>query len=41
MEKFAPILEQYGISGIILLLAVYMLWKGEIYFKYPRCKKKK
>ena len=39
METLIKILIDYGPGGLVLVVVVYMLLKGQIEFRYPRSRK--
>jgi hypothetical protein len=41
MGFITEILKNYGVAGVLLLLFVFLLLKGEISFRYPRPRAKK
>jgi hypothetical protein len=38
METVLQIFKSYGAKGLILVLLVYLILKGEFVFRYPRSK---
>jgi hypothetical protein len=36
IEVLLAILKDYGVSGLILVVLIYMLLKGQFSFRYPR-----
>jgi hypothetical protein len=40
MDSLIKVLNQYGPWGLILVVIIYILIKGEIAFRYPRPEKK-